>query len=195
MRLSAPLLLVLQSAAPHASAFHTGGFSPQASASRVASARQIRGRLQHPDPGAIGARFAHRSPFSAGSFRQADPRSSTYTGTKNFFAMRASEGGSEGAKPAVHCKEPGDFESFVAALPDSDWALLTIDGAATVAGDSGRAMGAGGGDEFDAGRFHTELRTKALGRVLLHGNRMESTQARPIRGSWDRIRSPVSAQP
>ena len=96
--------------------------------------------------------------------------------------MSASEGGSEGTKPAVHCKRPGDFERFVEALPDSDWALLTIDGAAAVAGDAARAMGAGGGDVFDAGRFHTELRTKALGRVLMHGERMESTQARPARG-------------
>ncbi|KAJ1482891.1 hypothetical protein T484DRAFT_1951250 [Baffinella frigidus] len=177
MRLGAPLLLVLHSAVPHASAFHTGGLYPQASASRAAaSARLIRGRLQLPDPGATGSRSAHRSLFLAGSFRQAGPRSATYRGTQSFFAMSASEGGSEGAKPAVHCKEPGDFESFVAALPDRDWALITIDGAAAVAGDAGGAVGPGGGDVFDAGRFHAELRTKALGRVLLHGERMESTQ-------------------
>lgn len=197
MRLGAPLLLVLHSAVPHASAFHTGGLYPQASASRAAaSARLIRGRLQLPDPGATGSRSAHRSLFLAGSFRQAGPRSATYRGTQSFFAMSASEGGSEGAKPAVHCKEPGDFESFVAALPDRDWALITIDGAAAVAGDAGGAVGPGGGDVFDAGRFHAELRTKALGRVLLHGERMESTQARADRNpACSRILGPDSFQP
>ena len=184
MRLGAPLLLVLHSAVPHVSAFHTGGLSPQASASRgAASPRLIRRSLQIPDPGAIGTHYVPPSPFPASSFGRAGPRSATYAGTQRFFAMSASGGGSEGAKPAVHCQEPSDFASFVAELSDSDWSLLTVDGAQW----DFCATGAGGGDVFDAGRFHALLRTQELGRVLLHGERMESTQARPDRNpscSW-----------
>ena len=178
MRLGAPLLLVLHSAAPHVSAFHTGGLSPQASASRgAASSRLIRRGLQLPDPGTIGTRYILPSPFLASSFGRAGPRSTTYAGVQSVFTMSALGGGSEGGKPAVHCQEPIDFASFVAELSDSDWDLLTVDGAQWDA----FAKGAGGGDVFDAGRVHALLQTEELGRVLLHGERMESTQARPDR--------------
>jgi hypothetical protein len=178
MRLGAPLLFVLHNAARHAPAFQNSAVSIQAAAwaSALRPARiTILGR-SHCSPGESSAFHAASLNHLGNPFLQPQPNSICRRGIRYSRAMSAASGEGDPARPKVHCKEPIDFEGFVAALPDKDWTLLSIDGGVSDNRDIEAA--AGGEDEhvFDAAHFHELLTTNRLGRVLLHGERIPSTQ-------------------